>query len=193
MSAVIINFVPALSGFIIIRWCDADHCVPAWSGSCSDWETVLWRADRDCRDKLGNFPPSVRLCVCPSSIQPVQLCSDRTERFCILTEWFSVDFLTLTQKTPPISLMNYWLMSLISFLFTRLHICEDFMCFRVCKERAFGGRPVAQSVEQAPHIQGLCPRRSRPGFNSTCGPLLHVIPSLSPLFLVYSLAILSKK
>ncbi len=55
------------------------------------------------------------------------------------------------------------------------------------------GCPVAQSVQQAPHIQGLCPRYSEHGFDSTCGHLQHVIPPLSPLFPVYSSAVLSKK
>ncbi len=55
------------------------------------------------------------------------------------------------------------------------------------------GRQVAQSVEHAPHIQRLCPRRSRHRFDSTCGPLLHVIPLLSPLFPVYSSAVLKIK
>ncbi len=51
------------------------------------------------------------------------------------------------------------------------------------------GRPVAQSVEQVPHIQRLCPCCSGPRFDSTCGPLLHVIPPLSPLFSVHSSAV----
>lgn len=41
------NLVPRLFGFTIIRWSDADHCVWAWSGSCSGWETLPWRADRE--------------------------------------------------------------------------------------------------------------------------------------------------
>ncbi len=46
------------------------------------------------------------------------------------------------------------------------------------------GRPVAQLVEQVPHIQKLCPRCSGNRVDFTCGPLLHVIPSLSfPCFL----------
>ncbi len=38
------------------------------------------------------------------------------------------------------------------------------------------GRSVAQAVEQA---QRLCPHLCIHGFDSTCRPLLHVIPSLS--------------
>ncbi len=53
------------------------------------------------------------------------------------------------------------------------------------------GRPVVQLVEQVPRIQRLCPHRSRPRFDSTHGPLLHVIPPLSPLFPVHSSAVLS--
>ncbi len=55
------------------------------------------------------------------------------------------------------------------------------------------GRPVAQVVEQAPHVQKLCPHCSDHRFDSTCEPLLRVIPPLSPLFPVYSSAVLSKK
>ncbi len=52
--------------------------------------------------------------------------------------------------------------------------------------------PVALLAEQAPHIQRLCPRCSGHGFSSACGPLLHVIPSLSPLFPVHSSALFKK-
>ncbi len=55
-----------------------------------------------------------------------------------------------------------------------------------CHKIKYCGCPVAQSVEQAPHIQRLCPCCSGPGFDSTCGPLLHVIPPLCPLFPVHS-------
>ncbi len=44
------------------------------------------------------------------------------------------------------------------------------------------GRLVAQSVEQAPHIQKLCPHRSEPGFNSTLWSFAAChSPSLSPV------------
>ncbi len=55
------------------------------------------------------------------------------------------------------------------------------------------GRPVAQLVERAPHVQGQCPRHSGPGFDSTCCPLLRVIPPVSSLFPVYSSAVLTKE
>ncbi len=55
----------------------------------------------------------------------------------------------------------------------------------------FLGRWVAQLEEQAAHIQRLCPCCSGARFDSTCGPLLHVIPPLSPLFPVHSSAVLS--
>ncbi len=45
------------------------------------------------------------------------------------------------------------------------------------------GRLVAQLAEQAPRIQRLCPHRSCHRFDSTCGPLLHVIPPSLPCFL----------
>ncbi len=55
------------------------------------------------------------------------------------------------------------------------------------------GLPLAQVVEQAFHIQRLCPYRSGHGFDSTCGPLLpFAFPSLSlPWFL--SSAVLSEQ
>ncbi len=45
-------------------------------------------------------------------------------------------------------------------------------------EQYWQGRPVVQLVKQVPHIQRLCPCHSGHGFDSTCGTLLHVIPSL---------------
>ncbi len=41
----------------------------------------------------------------------------------------------------------------------------------------------AQLVERVPRVQRLCPRRRSPGSIPPFGPLLRIIPSLSPPFI----------
>lgn len=106
LSDVYCNLVSHLSCFTIIGWYDADHCVSAWSGSCSGWETRLWRADRDCSHMLGNSPA-----ICPSLFQPLYWCSHQVAGV--------VAVLSLTQRTMPTGVMMLLIVdALIASLFT---------------------------------------------------------------------------